>query len=627
MAQSSRSPQEQVTATGIRIVGSAAAALVAQVAAIQLQPPAPADILWAARFRARPRLGSGSAVPALLQAVSEALHATWDACPPLTRDTPISRPTSRFAGLSWDVLGQAGAWRGELIWRHTHPVLAGTPCTSHLVIDEQQHLTTLTLATAADGGVSGVRGFAGAGQSRPTLIDRLRQVVSLAPVDFEDTPQILSKWDVAPFVTNVLLGEQRTWPVAVLAPQEGGGYLVDPDALASELYGLAPLYLLENHDCTFALTDEIGDRRLSAYWGALRVYRPDFTCADRSEDHWLLLRDRVEDPVQRATLLGHLGRFTAHRVLPIDGVAARRALLERAKPQPEPAATPTSTTTVGPTAPTPTAPPQAAPTPAVAEPTVTPVAAAAVSATPAGVAVLPVAVSESLEALPGVMQHLVAQLSDLSGTIAHLVAANARLADEIGRLRTATAVRSSSSNALERRLDKIDALLRPPAATDSEEVTPTGEAEEEHDTSTSLVDVIRHAVDEYSDALLILDSSEKAAAASSYRDTDRLGAILQVMAEVARRRQEGRLDTGLRAAFQEYGVDYRQGVAKSTSDKLLRQYHFAGPNGTVYECYEHIAIGVNPRHLLRIYFTSRAMSEPRFVIGHIGRHLDVLSTN
>jgi hypothetical protein len=85
----------------------------------------------------------------------------------------------------------------------------------------------------------------------------------------------------------------------------------------------------------------------------------------------------------------------------------------------------------------------------------------------------------------------------------------------------------------------------------------------------------------------------------------------------------------LRDAFRELGVDYRAGVAPSTSEKLLRQYAVPGADGRVYDCPEHIALGssYDPRHCLRIYFTSRAPSEPRFVIGHVGRHFRVLSSS
>lgn len=34
----------------------------------------------------------------------------------------------------------------------------------------------------------------------------------------------------------------------------------------------------------------------------------------------------------------------------------------------------------------------------------------------------------------------------------------------------------------------------------------------------------------------------------------------------------------------------------------------------------------DPRRCLRIHFTSRAPMETRFVIGHVGRHLEVLTT-
>jgi hypothetical protein len=48
----------------------------------------------------------------------------------------------------------------------------------------------------------------------------------------------------------------------------------------------------------------------------------------------------------------------------------------------------------------------------------------------------------------------------------------------------------------------------------------------------------------------------------------------------------------------------------------------------MYDCVEHLALGdsYDPRYCLRIYFTSRAPAETRFVIGHVGRHFDVKTT-
>lgn len=100
------------------------------------------------------------------------------------------------------------------------------------------------------------------------------------------------------------------------------------------------------------------------------------------------------------------------------------------------------------------------------------------------------------------------------------------------------------------------------------------------------------------------------------------------MADIARRRQAGALGKSLKDAFREMGIDYRGGIASTTSARLLQQYHVVGPGGATYDCPEHIVVGTSydPRFCLRIYFTSRAALEPRFVIGHVGRHFEVAST-
>lgn len=601
-----RVPSQHVTATGIRIVGNAAAELVAAASA-HLEPPSSGDVLWAATFRARPRIGSGSPVPAILHRLTDLMQRDWDACPPLGREQGVARPAARFHGMSWEVMGEAGAWMGELVWRHRHPVLAGTPCTTHLIIEEQQQHTKLTLATAADGGQTGVRGVVAAGQARPLLLDELRQVVTLTADGFDGTPIILTESEVTPFVREVLLSETREWPVAVQAPLEGDVFVVPPDVIANELFGLAPLYVLEHQPCTFRLTDAIGDRRLSAYFGALRVYREEFSCADRSDDHWLLLRERLDDPLERAALVGRVARVVANRHLPIEGLRARCEALARSS---------AAAHVVIPTASTGVSDHVSVPPPSSEQ---------ATSTLP--VAGLPPAVVAALGDLPVAIGTLAAQLRDLSGTIAHLVVANAQLSDEIARLRTTTAIRATSTNAMERRLASLESLLSP--VTESEEVeTDTEHDLEDHEERPTLVDAVRHAASEYGDALLILDSAEKTAAESPYEDVDRVAAVLQAMAYVARRRQEGGLDTGMRAAFQELGVDYRAGIAKSTSERLRQQYQFTDANGAVHDCAEHIAIGAtyNPRRCLRIYFTSRTASEVRFVIGHVGRHLTVMTS-
>ena len=247
-------------------------------------------------------------------------------------------------------------------------------------------------------------------------------------------------------------------------------------------------------------------------------------------------------------------------------------------------------------------------------------------------------VAPAIAAMSPLLHALGAQLGDLAATIAQLVEANTGLAAEIARLRTTNAVRAVNTTSLERRIGSLEQLLvrtlspaQPPDAdTESRQHDSASERGEEDDAEAlTLVDVLRQAATSHPDALLVLDAAERAAADSPYMDVDRLAVILDAMASVARRRQEGALGTSLRDAFRELGIDYRGGISAATSEKHRQQYIVPGSDGRVFECREHIVLGTSydPRRCLRVYFTSRAPVEPRFVIGHVGRHFDVVTTS
>jgi hypothetical protein len=140
--------------------------------------------------------------------------------------------------------------------------------------------------------------------------------------------------------------------------------------------------------------------------------------------------------------------------------------------------------------------------------------------------------------------------------------------------------------------------------------------------------VVRSAAERHADALLILSSAEDAARQSPYEDPERVREILRAMAAVSRRRQDGSLGTGLKEAFEAFGVDCRGGIASSTPERLRQQYLFHLEGGEGVECFEHIALGAtyNPRRCLRIYFSSKLVTDSRFVIGHVGRHFEVMSS-
>ena len=610
--------QEHITSTGWRIVGKAVNLVAPTEAAVSISSGREEDILFAAKFRARPRMGAGSVVPTVLTALDTAIARDWQDAPPLTRDRPLTRPAARFHGLRWEPIAESGAWRGELVWRHPHPVVAGAPCTTHVVLSEQPGQTTLYVRVTADGGIASVRGTVGAGQARPSFLTEINRLLRLVSDGGVAEPRPLDDAEIEDFVRDILLSETRAHPIAVVAPLEDGTFVVPPAELADELLGLAQLYVIDRHPTTFRLTDTLGDKRLSCYWGALRVYMPEFSCADHPEDHPLLVRERLLDPVIRADLVGKLGRFAAFRI--------RLPFAAASHPVPRPAA---SKAEIAATSPSP-----ANTQPVGGAVDSTPAREASATPTAAGAELL-----QLFAPLPNVLSGLGGQIGALAATIAQLVDANAALRDEIERLRTTTAVRAASTTSLERRIAGLEQLLErhvsPHETGEDESLTEMRAAASAADTkdedeteSVSLRDVLRQAATAHSDGLLVLDAADRSASESPFEDVDRLAVILDAMAGIARRRQEGGLGTSLKEAFRDLGIDYRGGISAGTSERHRQQYVVQCAGGQAYDCREHIALGTSydPRHCLRIYFTSRAPLEPRFVIGHVGRHFDVATT-
>jgi hypothetical protein len=616
---------EHVTATGMRIIGAEAINLISQVPEhAPVVPGADNDVLYAARFQARPRIGAGSAVPDLIATLYTFVAREWIDAPHLARNRPLAWRSTRFSGLIWDVHGDTGAWTGELLWRRPHPVVSGAPCTTHVIISEHGTHVSVAIRVSADSGAAAVRGNVGAGQALPDFIVALNRFMRLTFDGSTATPRTLEEYDVAAFVSQQLLADGRTTPYAVLAPLEAGGYVIPPEELAEELLGIAQLHVFEKHQHTFKFSDTLGDRRLSCYWGALRVYMPGFSCADRPEDHPLLVSDRLVDPIMRADMIGRISRNARFRYPMPPGVDKLRApRIPVAAPPAAPAsvsARAESTIETG-------APESALPIASGAD---APAAADTARALPLPSA-MPAEMTAQLLGLGG-------RIEELTESMTKLVEANTVLSDEIQRLRTTTAVRAVNTNALERRMSSLVQTLQrylvntaSQLRIDEGDTTARGENAEDdvrEEDSLSLVEVLRQAGSAHPDALLVLEAAERSALESPFEDLDRVAVILDAVAQVARRRQSGTLGASLRDAFRELGVDYRGGISAATSKKHRQQYDLPGPGGQIYTCEEHIALGesYDPRHCLRIYFTSRAAREPRFVIGHVGRHFDVLTT-
>lgn len=620
MSRPPESDRSTYLPTGWRVTGASAkriAERAADLAAERLLPGAASNTLFAVQFTAAPVVGGRPTVERLLDAITDDVRQTWAECPRLVRDAEVDRPPARFGGLRFEMLAVPGKeWNGEVVWRSVHPVVAGAPVTTWVLIEERPTYTRVSVRVTADDGLGSVRGFVGAGQIQPGFLKALRGQVT--PI-WQGGPlevRRLRNGEIADLVYSILPAASRAVPLVVQAPLEDGDYVIDPEVLAWELFGRARLYVLQEHRHTFELTDTIGDRRMSCYWGAARAYMPGWSRHDDPFDHPLLIGDRLGDPVMRAAWLGELGVWMGTRLTLPDPLDERRTEepVERVGP---PSAAVSGAAAAGARR---------------ADPPRSRDAARESDGASAGAGVeeagddAGVAPSPSQSEFGPLLETLIADVRGLGKAVANLT-------DEVERLRTISAVRSSSTTAIERRLASLEDILErafPEGLPDTDE--PEAEAVEEtagepEEGEPSLVAVVHDAAQAHPDALVFLDSATTSAADSPYEDPERVRAILDAMARVSRRRRDGLLGTSLRDAFADLGIDYRGAIARSTSARLREQYRFRHGRDLV-EAEEHIVLGntYDPRRCLRIYFSSRVPNEPRFVIGHVGRHFQVKST-
>lgn len=661
--QKLRDPQaEIVTPTGWRVSGEKAVELIGEPDSPDPALPigAPDQVLYGAIFTAQPRADGPRNVAQLIrEELRTDLRSSWPEAPRLLPDRSFREPPARFGGAEWDVHEEDGDWSGELTWRHPHPVVPGAPCTSQVILEERRYFTRIAVRVTADRGTQSVRGMVGAGHAHPEFIRRLARRLELifhgAPVKAHHLPEL----EIDDLVESVLLSPDRETPIAVLAPLEDGRFAREADELVCELAGVAKLYVITNHDHTFRLTDAVRDKRLSCFYGALRIYLPGFSLADDHHAHPLLVNERLADPVMRAH---EFGAVAAQLGREIDLPTRVRERGNHSGPDEPPGA-------VGDPAPGEVDPPSPDGSPVdvgLPDPH-SPDAESAPgreqdrsdgtlekrsqggegSTSDKNLEVELAGVEGSMKEIRtdiAALDQALRGFTDLSKQLLHEVTsmreAFREVTAELQDLRAISGLRASSTNSLERRLesmeDLLDRHLSPreeiqeredlEAHADDEERS-TREAEE--DAGPTLPEVVRQAMERHPETLLFLDRSERSVQESPYVNPEEVGRILDIMAMVAKRRSEGSLSRPLREAFRDLGVDYRAGISATTSSALREQYIIPGPDGQTYDCVEHIAMGksFDPRYCLRIYFTSRVPAESRFVIGHVGRHFKLENSN
>lgn len=144
----------------------------------------------------------------------------------------------------------------------------------------------------------------------------------------------------------------------------------------------------------------------------------------------------------------------------------------------------------------------------------------------------------------------------------------------------------------------------------------------------SVLEAVEMADLTFGDNLLILPTALEAAANSPYERPGEVFRALGILADIAKRMAAGPLGRNLSDVIRENGLDYGAGLSPNTPKKMRQQYQFTDSD-TVHRCEQHLNLGssaYDPKECLRIYFNSEERPDGKIVVGHVGRHLDVLTT-
>jgi hypothetical protein len=500
---------------------------------------------------------------ALLASLQEWVGRKCPDAPTLTMEQPLVATTGDKSILRWEPFRDDTRILAEFAWRHPHVSAPSITWGTTVSYLRKQDDLYLTIRVANTGPEIGSSGALLT--TRPRLLVHLVEFFSVHSGDGPCGPQpeILHASDIPKVVHYDLTWPGRTRATLVLSPTENGSYLLDPHDLTREFLSLARVYVIDSPKSTFVLTDELRNRSMSCFRGAARVYLPGFDYGSDPMKHPLLLPHALVVPERRMRIAQFLAASTVQRFGESQDLVDMRNHLRDFR------------------------------------------AAAYADAQRQRLLQLEARLTEKDEELWGGFSsengRLLADNEDLRRRLAEAEAKVEHL--ETDKRALLYQLRSAQGSA-----SPIEALPLP----------------EPYD----VVEAVEIASEMLSDGLVVLPSATEAAADSPYRFPQRVLDTLQMMAEVARKRAHGELGMPLREAFRERNVDYRPAIADATSNRHRTQYEFTYLD-EVCSCEEHICLGggYDPASNLRIYFTSRHPREGRFVIGHVGRHLESKSSN
>jgi len=480
-------------------------------------------------------------------------------------ELPVTREFPDGSILRWEPFEESGTRLLDFGWRHPHPPDPSISWATKLSYFEEGGRAVASLRVFNTGPETGDPRLLLT--TRPRLVLQLLEFFNLwcDGARISSSPELLDLDDVPRFVPAVLANSDRRAPALLVTPDEDGCFPISLDEWGREFVTLGKLFALATPQCTYALTDLVG-KRLSVFRAAARVYLPGFRNHDDPLKHPLVLGHRVGVRTERMRLAQWLSALTPRRFREprrINELRDRRAVAyESARSR-----------------------------------------------------ILGELAARREEARDAESYREIVDLAVEENRA--LDERNRALQDELQEARAKIEWLRSENSRLSRRL--ADSDLQPGYS---------GEFEVPELEASSVLVAVENAAAIHGDHVLFLPSAMDSARESIYRRPKEVSRILAVLAQVAEQmNQPGGLGRSLSDAFREQNVDYRASIG-ATSSKRIRKVHQFQHDGNTFECYEHLCLGgtYDPADCLRVYFTSRQQLAGRLVVGHVGRHLEVMSS-
>lgn len=147
---------------------------------------------------------------------------------------------------------------------------------------------------------------------RPGLVDLILQnfICFIGKSAIPLKARELDRGEAEMFVEDTLCAGERWLPVVAISPEQGvRDYLLDPGELQQALLGHAQVVAFRDVPAGRAWTDALGNKELSCYLGAVRLYWPGFHRKSKPAEHPLYLADSIRKHTEEQQPLGpHLFR-------------------------------------------------------------------------------------------------------------------------------------------------------------------------------------------------------------------------------------------------------------------------------------------------------------------------------